>query len=41
MKRPDTGLPLTGGSVAVWLHHLRTCEAEGQTTTANGAKGSG
>ena len=33
MTRPDTGLPLTGGQ-RQWLHHLRACEAKGQTTVA-------
>ena len=33
MTQPDTGLPETGGQ-RQWLHHLRACEAEGQTMIA-------
>ena len=33
MTRLEPGLPLTGGQRR-WLHHLRACEAEGQTTIA-------
>ena len=33
MIQPDTVLPLTSGQ-RQWLHHLRACEAEGQTTVA-------
>ena len=33
MIQPETVLPLTSGQ-RQWLHHLRACEAEGQTTVA-------
>ena len=35
MIQPETVLPLTSGQ-RQWLHHLRACEAEGQTTVAYG-----
>ena len=33
MTQSDTGLPLTSGQ-RQWLHHLRACEAKGQSTIA-------